>query len=87
MKTRLRTLLDDQARGDGSCPTQLEDYRRIVFSGEAAASEFGKIRVAVTDVVPDFADRFLDSIDPLWVSAIGAARLARENTLHPPVSK
>lgn len=85
MKTRFRDLLDTQARADSGCPTQLEDYRCIVFSGEAATSEFGKIRVAVTEVVPDFIDKFRDFIDPKWVGAFGAARLAKENALNPPV--
>ncbi|KUJ21735.1 uncharacterized protein LY89DRAFT_778119 [Mollisia scopiformis] len=85
MKARFRDLLDAQALDHGCGPTQLEDYRRIVFSGEAVASEFEKIRIAVTKVVPDFIDGFRDFIDPQWVSAFGAARMAKENTLNPPV--
>ncbi|TGO33915.1 hypothetical protein BHYA_0221g00050 [Botrytis hyacinthi] len=67
-----------------SQPPELKDFRRIIFSGDAPASEFQKIRETIIKVIPDFADRFSEGINPAWVSAVGAARKAREYVLNPP---
>ncbi|PVH70826.1 hypothetical protein DL98DRAFT_597488 [Cadophora sp. DSE1049] len=64
-------------------PTQLSDFRRIIFSGDAPASEFEKIREAITKIIPEFSDRFMENIEPKWVGAVGAARLARVYKLYP----
>ncbi|TGO21191.1 hypothetical protein BPAE_0234g00030 [Botrytis paeoniae] len=67
-----------------SQPPELTEFRRIIFSGDAPASEFQKIRETIIKVIPDFADRFSEGIDASWVSAVGAARRAREYMLNPP---
>ena len=87
MKRRFQNLLDEQIRDNSYVNTSSEDFRFIIFSGGANSSEFQKIRRAVIDVVPDFSDRFMDSIDPFWVSAVGAARCAKEFAINPPDSR
>ncbi|KAF7917202.1 uncharacterized protein EAE98_010307 [Botrytis deweyae] len=67
-----------------SQPPELTEFRRIIFSGNAPASEFQKIRETIIKVIPDFTDRFSEGIDPAWVSAVGAARRAKEYMLNPP---
>lgn len=84
MKDRFKTLVDDQIRDDKFCQTQLEDFRFIIFSGEAKPSEFRKIREAVVEVIPEFENRFLHDIDPFWVGAVGIAKWAKKATLDPP---
>jgi hypothetical protein len=64
-------------------PVQLTDFRRIVFSGDAPASEFNKIRETIINAVPELSDRFIEGIEPRWVAAVGAARLARAYKLNP----
>ncbi|KAL2063536.1 hypothetical protein VTL71DRAFT_5341 [Oculimacula yallundae] len=66
-------------------PYKLSDYRRIVFSGDASASEFRKIREAITEAIPEFADLFFETgdLEPRWAGAVGAARLAKEFQLFP----
>lgn len=66
-------------------PATLKDFRRIVFSGDAPDSEFQKIREVIVKVFPDFSERFAGGIDPKWVAAVGAARLAREWKLTPEI--
>ncbi|THV55233.1 hypothetical protein BGAL_0011g00120 [Botrytis galanthina] len=58
LKCFVRIALSD------SLPPELKDFRRIIFSGDASASEFQKIRQAIIKVIPDFADRFSEGIDP-----------------------
>ena len=55
----------------------------ITFSGDAPASEFQKIRESIIKAVPEFSGRFIESIEPRWAGAVGAARLAREYRLNP----
>jgi len=62
---------------------QHSDFRCIIFSGDAPASEFQKIRESVIKAVPEFSDHFIENIEPRWVGAVGAARLAREQRLNP----
>ncbi|TGO15827.1 hypothetical protein BTUL_0035g00310 [Botrytis tulipae] len=47
-----------------SQPPELKDFRRIIFSGDAPASESQKIRETIIKVIPGFADRFSEGIDP-----------------------
>lgn len=59
-------------------PLVLSDIRRVVFSGDASHIEYTRIREALMEAIPDFADRFVEEvIEPRWVSANGAAWLAR----------
>ncbi|TGO90571.1 hypothetical protein BPOR_0059g00140 [Botrytis porri] len=66
-----------------SQPPALTEFRSIVFSGNATASEFQKICEIIIKVILEFADRFSEGINPAWVSAVGAARRAREYMLNP----
>ena len=68
-------------------PTRLKDFRFIIFSGEAMPSEFDKVRQVITELIPEFTDRFRDTVDPFWVGAIGAARCAKEFAINPPNSR
>ncbi|CZR56957.1 uncharacterized protein PAC_06846 [Phialocephala subalpina] len=87
LKVRFKKLLDEQYQDNRCCQTHPEDFRFIIFSGEALPSEFLKIRDAVIEVVPAFSDKCRDEIDPHWVAAIGAAEQAKEYVLNPPVRR
>ncbi|KAF4635877.1 hypothetical protein G7Y89_g2213 [Cudoniella acicularis] len=78
--------IDDFGGGEMVASSPPSDFLFIIFSGEVMPSEFGKIRKAVVEVVPEFEDRFVDSIEPWWVGAIGAAGRAREFTVKMPVT-
>jgi len=66
-------------------PVQHTDFKHIIFSGDAPASEFKRVRELIIKAVPEFSDRFIEDIEPGWVGAVGAARRAREYRLNPPV--
>lgn len=85
LRIRAKALIDSVLSGTTPHygPAQLSDFRRIIFSGDAPDSEFQKIRESVEEIFPDFADRFVEGIEPKWVGAVGAARLARLFTFHP----
>ncbi|KUJ21733.1 uncharacterized protein LY89DRAFT_381948 [Mollisia scopiformis] len=87
LKDRFQKLLEEQIRDNQYCQTQPEDFRLIIFSGSAPASEFQRIREAIVEIVPNFSERFRDEIDPFWVGARGAAQNAREYTINPPVKR
>lgn len=76
---RTTALVKSVLAGDGSKypPAELSDIRRIIFTGDASASEFEKIRTVVVEMYPDFENRFVEGIEPRWVAAVGAAKLAR----------
>lgn len=78
MKTQFQTLVDDQIRNNKYYQTQPEDFRFIIFSGDASTSEFEKIRAAIKEVIPEFLNIIKNSIDPAWVAAIGSARRWKE---------
>lgn len=59
------------------------DIRAIIFSGDAPASEFQKIREAIVEIFPEFRNRFIDGLEPRWAGSVGAARLARLYKLYP----
>ncbi|KAL2067985.1 hypothetical protein VTL71DRAFT_16083 [Oculimacula yallundae] len=83
---RFKTLIDDQIRDNRYWQTQLSDFRSIILSGEAPASEFALIHEAVIKAVPEFAGRLRSEIDPLWVAAVGAAVQAKKHAIEPPGS-
>ncbi|TVY23259.1 hypothetical protein LHYA1_G007940 [Lachnellula hyalina] len=85
LSLRTKALINEELSIPSSAPVQLTDFKRIIFSGDAPASEFKKVREAIIKAVPEFSDRFLDDIKPGWVGAVGAARRAREYRLNPPV--
>jgi len=80
---RIKALIDEELSRPFGPPAQLSAFRRITFSGDAPASEFQKIRESIIKAVPEFSDRFIESIEPRWAGAVGAARLAREHRLNP----
>ncbi|RDW79830.1 hypothetical protein BP6252_04468 [Coleophoma cylindrospora] len=84
--TRTKALIKvelSSTSGSYELPPQLSDFRRIIFSGDAPASEFKKIREAITKTIPEFSDRFIEDIEPGWVGAVGAARLAKIYKSYP----
>ena len=84
--TRTEALINVELCGPSTrndSPPQLSDFRRIIFSGDAPASEFKKIRELIIKTIPEFSDRFIENIEPRWVGAVGAARLARIYKLYP----
>jgi len=83
--TRTKSLINEELSRPFDPPVQHSDFRRIIFSGDAPASEFKKIRDSIIKAVPEFSDRFIENIEPRWAGAVGAARLAREHRLNPEV--
>lgn len=83
--TRVKALINEELSRPFDIPVELSDFKRITFSGDAPASEFQKIREAIIKAVPEFSDRFINSIKPRWAGAVGAARLARKHRLNPEV--
>ena len=63
--------------------TQYLDVRAIVLSGEASQTAFEELRSAIREVLPQLQEKVRDTIDPLFVPAIGAARRAREFVQSP----
>ena len=63
------------------------DYRAhfhaIILSGEASSKAMSEIREAITSAIPNLQDKLQDSIEPLYVGAVGAACWARQQVLHP----
>jgi hypothetical protein len=63
------------------------DYRQhfhaIILSGEASPEAMSEIREAITSAIPNLQDKLQDSIEPLYVGAVGAACWARQQVLHP----
>jgi len=81
-------MLDEQIRDNSCVQTKPEDFRFILFSGEAGLSEFQKIREAIVEVVPKFFDRFpKDPINTFWVGAVGAGRQAKDFSIKQPVTQ
>ena len=42
-----------------------------------------EIRETLNDAIPDLQDKLYDSVEPLYVCAVGAACWARQQILHP----
>ena len=84
-KDTVVALVNEQIEAGRSGKPKLEDFRFLIFSGDANASEFNKIRDAVVEILPHFADKVLDKIDPVWAGAAGAATRARDFFVNPPV--
>jgi hypothetical protein len=61
----------------------MSDFRGVVFSGDAPTAEFEKIRDLIIKTVPEFSDRFIGIVEPMWAGAVGAARLAQLHKLYP----
>jgi hypothetical protein len=63
------------------------DYRAhfhaIILSGEAPPKAMSEVRGAITSAIPSIQDKLQDSIEPLYVGAVGAACWARQQVLHP----
>lgn len=67
--------------------TPFFDYRAhfyaIILSGEASPKAMSEIREAIASALPSLQDKLQDSIEPLYVGAVGAACWARQHVLHP----
>ena len=67
--------------------TPFFDYRAhfyaIILSGEASPKAMSEIREAIASALPSLQDKLQDSIEPLYVGAVGAACWARQQVLHP----
>lgn len=83
MLENLRTRTKSLVKAELSRSAQLSDFRRIVFSGDAPASEFKKIQETIVEAVPEFSERFSNRVEPKWAGAIGAAMLAKEIWSNP----
>jgi hypothetical protein len=59
----------------------------IVFSGDAPPALIQRIRNIITDLLPGQAEKVRDSIDPLYVGAIGAAEWAKRQAEDPKIMK
>ncbi|KAL9623569.1 MAG: hypothetical protein Q9160_002250 [Pyrenula sp. 1 TL-2023] len=55
----------------------IEDLRAIILSGDAPPTAFENIRTIVVDLLPGQVDKIRDTLDPLYVGAVGAAQWAR----------
>jgi hypothetical protein len=83
LRARTKSLIKEELSQPYDIAIQLSDFRRIVFSGDAPASEFKKIQKAIIEAVPEFSDRFVDKVEPKWAGAFGAAILAKEIQTNP----
>ncbi|EPE33193.1 hypothetical protein GLAREA_06205 [Glarea lozoyensis ATCC 20868] len=83
LATGIRGLIKDELSNTLGLPSQMSDFRGTVFSGDAPASEYDKIRDLIIKAVPEFSDRFVSIDEPMWAGAVGAARLARLRKLYP----
>jgi len=54
-----------------------EHLRAIVLNGDAPIQAFHRIRNVVVKVLPASTDKVRDTIDPLYVGAVGAAEWAK----------
>ena len=61
--------------------------RAIITSGAAPLSDFVELRQAIQEVLPGLRDKIYNSIDPWFVSAIGAAWRARHIAQNPQTFK
>lgn len=81
--TRTKALVNEELSRALDPPVVHTNFKHVIFSGDAPASEFKKIRESIIKAVPEFYDRFIENIEPRWAGAVGAARLARKYRLYP----
>ena len=62
---------------------RLDDLRAIILSGDASPSAFESLKSAITTAAGRHKDKIRDSIDPLYVGAIGAGERGRHQSLTP----
>ncbi|CAL8581399.1 hypothetical protein XPA_007093 [Xanthoria parietina] len=64
-------------------PDWWDDVRAVVISGDASESGLQRLRSSVDGALGQHKDMLLDSIDPLYVEARGAAQRGRHQVLNP----
>jgi hypothetical protein len=64
---------------------KFEALRAIVFGGDAPSQTFEMLRTIVSDVLPGQVGLIRDTIDPLYVGAIGAAEWAKLQVQNPSI--
>ncbi len=64
-----------------------EFLRAIVFSGEAPAHAFERVRDIVKELLPGQDHKIRDTIDPMHVGAVGAAEWAKLQVDDPRILK
>lgn len=57
--------------------------KAIIISGEAPKAVCENVRHTIAGLFPNHEHRILDSIDPNWVGAVGAAQLAKAQIEYP----
>lgn len=72
---------EDTSPLDGTL--QFGSLKAIILSGEAPGSVFDNVRYTIEVNFPGSQDRILDSIEPVWVGAVGAAQLAKSRVEYP----
>lgn len=64
-------------------PDWWDDVRAVVINGDASESGLQRLRSSVDGALGQHKDKLLDSIDPLYVEARGAAQRGRHQVLNP----
>ncbi|KAL8687772.1 MAG: hypothetical protein Q9224_005055 [Gallowayella concinna] len=72
-----------QRKSTTEYPDQWEFARAVVLSGDASESGFQALRSSVYEALSQHEDKMRNSIDPLYVEAMGAAQRGRHQVLNP----
>lgn len=64
-----------------------EDLRAIVVSGDSPLQSFQDIRKIIVNALPGQAGKIKDTINPLYVGAVGAAEWAKRQVQDPKILK
>ena len=72
-----------KCESESAYPDWWDDVRAVVISGDASESGLQHLRSCIDGALGQHKDKLLDSIDPLYVEARGAAQRGRHQVLNP----